>query len=413
MLLPEASLRRDELHLERIRRITGLFESRASKAKGSQQHDRRSLERDVKISALAFTRCALRRGFCLEHCARMLGLKVSTLAAWRKLWDLDKLRPVPRGRPADNGDVFDRQLLIGLFNLLGPGIGLPTLRDMFPDRSRSYLEEFLHRYRRVHFRKNSVALHVLRWHTPGAVWAMDFAEPPLPIDNLYPFFFVVRDLASGFVLLALPTPSKELRHVADALAMLFTQYQPPLVLKADNAFDASFVSKYGNDPESLPRARLKALLDQHHVTLLLSPPSFPRYNGAIEAGIGGLKTRAHLEAARHDHPCEWNCDNLESARLQANEQSKPWGFNQDAPDIRWIERSPLDPQIRSQFQQSVQEILQELRQDKQQLLLPGIPLGKRDESSCLRVAISRALDKHGFLSFRRGRFTLPFKQRLA
>ena len=146
------------------------------------------MERNVKISALAFTRCAQRRAFTLRRCAVMLGIKLATLAEWRRLWDLDKLRPVPRGRPADNGDAFDRKLLIGLFNLLGPGIGLPTLRDMFPDRSRSYLEELLQRYRRVHFRKNRVALHVLRWHTPGAVWAIDFAQPPFPIDNQYPSY---------------------------------------------------------------------------------------------------------------------------------------------------------------------------------------------------------------------------------
>lgn len=405
-------MRRDELHLERIRRITGSIGPLASKRKIAQ-HERRALERDVKISALAFTRCALLRGFSLEACAHMLGIKTATLSAWRRLWDLDKLRPVPRGRPADNGDAFDRQLLIGLFNLLGPGIGLPTLRDLFPDRSRSYLEELLQRFRRVHFRKNRVALHVLRWHSPGTVWAIDFAEPPFPIDNQFPFFFVVRDLASGKVLLALPTPTKELRHVADALAMLFKQHGPPLVLKADNAFDASFVSRFNDDPQTLPRARLKALLDEHRVTLLLSPPYFPRYNGSVEAGIGSLKSRAHLEAARHGHPCEWNCDDLEAARLQANEQSKPWGFKHESPDIRWLERNTIDPQTRTHFQQSVQETLQELRQDKQQQLLPGIPLGRRDEASCIRVAISRALVKHGILSFRRGRFTLPLKQRSA
>jgi hypothetical protein len=371
------------------------------------------MERNVKISALVFTRCALRRGFPLCRCAAMLGIRKSTLVEWRRLWHLDKLRPVPRGRPADTGDRFDRGGMIAIFHLAGPGIGLPTLRDMLPDRSRSYLEEFLRRYRRIHFRKNSVALHVLRWHTPGTVWAIDFSDPPFPIDTQYPYFFVVRDLASGNVLLALPTPSKELHHVTDALAMLFKQYGPPLVLKADNAFDVTFVSKYNDDTQAIPRARLKALLDEHHVTLLLSPPYFPRYNGAAEAGIGSLKSRAHLEAARHGHPCEWNCDDLEAARLQANEQAKPWGFTHESPDIRWRERSPIDPALRQNFEQSVQEILVQLRQDKQQQLLPGIPLGKRDEASCSRVAIGRALVKHGLLSFRRGRFTLPFKQRSA
>ncbi len=75
--------------------------------------------------------------------------------------------------------------------------------------------------------------------------------------------------------------------------------------------------------------RIAALLYDFKVTPLLSPPYFPRYNGAIEAGIGAFKTRAHLEAARHGHPLEWNCNDVESARLQANAESRPWGF---APD---------------------------------------------------------------------------------
>ncbi len=101
------------------------------------------------------------------------------------------------------------------------------------------------------------------------------------------------------------------------------------------------------------------------------------------------------------------------ARLQANEQSKPWGFNQESPDIRWLERIPINIQSRNDFERSVQENLTELRQDKQQQLLPGFALDKKDNASCLRAAISRALVKHGYLTFRKGGFTLPFKQQIA
>ena len=110
----------------------------------------------------------------------------------------------------------------------------------------------------------------------------------------------------------------------------------------------------------------------HRVTILLSPPYFPRNNGAVEADIGSLKSRAHLEAAPHGHPCEWNCDDLEAARLQANEQAKPWGFKEESPDILWLERQPIDTALRQQFKQSVQEINAELRQEKgQQMLSTG------------------------------------------
>jgi hypothetical protein len=39
-----------------------------------------------------------------------------------------------------------------------------------------------------------------------------------------------------------------------------------------------------------------------------------------EAGIGGLQTRAHCEAARRDRPGEWTCDDVLAAQLSANQQ---------------------------------------------------------------------------------------------
>jgi hypothetical protein len=138
-----------------------------------------------------------------------------------------------------------------------------------------------------------------------------------------------------------------------------------------------------------------------------------RHNGAIEAGIGAFKTRAHLEAARHGHPLEWNCNDVESARLQANEESRPWGFNQATPDIAWLERTPLSQLDRTAFRQTVALCEHELQDEKQHELLEGIPLAPRDIASLRRAAICRALVKHGFLYIRRKRFTLPFNYKLA
>jgi ATP-dependent exoDNAse (exonuclease V) alpha subunit len=55
-------------------------DTRAPKTR-STQLERRAMERNVKISALAFTRCAIHRGLKLRRCARMLGIKSSTLIA--------------------------------------------------------------------------------------------------------------------------------------------------------------------------------------------------------------------------------------------------------------------------------------------------------------------------------------------
>lgn len=371
------------------------------------------MERTIKKSAVAFARWGAWNGHSTTEMAALLRMAPSTLCAWRRLWFAERLRLQPRGPRVEQTDPYLREVLMTVFYLVGPGIGIPTLRDMFPELKRAELEDLLHRYRRLYVRKNRVCLHLLRWHKPGTVWAMDFCQPPQPVDGIYPYVFMVRDLASGNQLLSLPVPSRELKHVIDALRVLLIQMGAPLVLKSDNEFDTGFVSRFGDDLQRVARSQLAALLDEFTVTPLLSPPYFPRYNGAIEAGIGAFKTRAHLEAARHGHPLEWNCNDVESARLQANEESRPWGFDRNTPDIAWIERAPVSPLDRTAFRQIVQLCEQELRQDKQHELLEGIPLGPRDIASARRAAICRALVKHGFLSIRRKRFTLPFKYKLA
>jgi len=65
--------------------------------------------------------------------------------------------------------------------------------------------------------------------------------------------------------------------------------------------------------------------DRWQVFALLSPPRLPRYNGAVEAGNGSVKTRVRQEAARHGRIGCWTSDDLEAARLQANLTARPWG----------------------------------------------------------------------------------------
>jgi hypothetical protein len=95
------------------------------------------------------------------------------------------------------------------------------------------------------------------------------------------------EVARGHILQTLPTLSKSAETTAAALEALFKQHGPPLVLKADNSFYAEVLSQ---------------LLKRHSVIPLLSPPGCPSYNGACEAGIGGLQTAIHIEAARWDRP---------------------------------------------------------------------------------------------------------------
>lgn len=394
--------------------FTGIVNRPKSKRRGPFAQERRlDMERTVRMSAVAFLRWECSSGSSSTEAAHLLHIAPSTLGAWRRRWNSDRLKSKARGPRIVPIKDFDRELLMALFHVAGPGVSLATLRELFSDQPRAALEDLLTRYRRLHAGKHKVCLSLLRWHRPGSVWAMDFTQPPLPVDGLYPYVFLVRDLASGMQLLALPAPSRELKHVSDALRVLFATQGAPLVLKSDNEFNAHYVSRFGDDDHTKARFQLASLLDEYGVTALLSPPYFPRYNGSIEAGIGSFKHRAHLEAARHCHPLEWNCNDVESARLQANESSKPWGHYCDTPDIAWIERTPLSTLDRDSFRTSVALYEQELRQEQQQQLLEGLPLGPKDIASIRRVAICRALVKHGFLSVRRKRFTLPFKSQSA
>ena len=376
-----------------MRQIHDLRAAKTRSNRGTQvQQPKREMERTVRIDALAFAGWLQRLGYRTEQSASMLSLKSGTLKEWRRRWSQDRLRVTVRGRPLQDGSRETRQIVLALFHLMGPGVGLPTLRAFFPMESKGYLEDLLHRYRRAHLWKNRTVVHVLRWLKPGTVWAVDFLDAPSPVDGLYRYVFAVRDLASGNMLLALPSADKEMKTACDALTALFKQHGAPLVIKSDCGFDAWEV---------------KTLMTQHKVTHLLSPPYFPRYNGAIEAGIGSLKTRAHYQSARRGTPGDWNCDDVEAARLQANETARPWGHNAETPDIHWIERESISSEERFAFLAAVET--QKIQTISELGLLPGMPPSPKEGRNIERIAISRALVAHGLLSVRRSRITLPIK----
>ena len=152
-------------------------------------------------------------------------------------------------------------------------MGLPGLRGFFPDAAKGELQDMLRRYRQIHLKRHKVLLHVLRWQKPGTVWAMDFEQPPAPVDGIYPFVFLVRDLASGNQLLSLPVPNREPRHVIGALLALFQRHGPPLVLKSDNEFNTDKVAVNLDDELRSSLQKLAALLAEHGVIQLLSPPA--------------------------------------------------------------------------------------------------------------------------------------------
>ena len=221
----------------------------------------------------------------------------------------------------------------------------------------------------------------LRWTSPGSVWAIDYSYADHPIDGVYPFLLVVRDLATGYQIATMPCWSATADHVVALLTALIEQHGAPLVLKSDNG--SHFVN-----------ADVTALLKQHGVTLLLSPPYYPRYNGACEAGIGACKVRVHERATRDGDPTRWTSDHVEAARCDAN--LRDWAGRDTSPAARWAEIRRVEDQERSNFRAAVAAQI-----DQHQRTAERLPLDRRPpQHTITRRAIADALVGIGYLVYR-------------
>jgi transposase InsO family protein len=328
------------------------------------------------------------RGFKWSTVADFLHLNRRTFRQWRSADQRQTPIATLLGRPVVRSPRERRNEVIHLLDELGPGLGLPTLRTHFPDLLRAELHDLRTRYRRVWRRRHQEPWRVLHWQTPGHVWAMDFTEWPARVDGRDRYLLAVRDLASGAQLLWQPVPAPTAIEVRAALATLFVQYGAPLVLKSDNG------SAFGAAP-------VPELLADFGVESLFSPPHVPQYNGAIEAGIGSLKTRTNQQAARHGRPGQWSSDDLAAAQCEANATARPHGANGPTPEERWAARKPQNPEERTLFRAMGDRLRQELDAESDP------PQDERQRRARDRQAIRRALEQHGELLYTRRRIPLP------
>lgn len=362
------------------------------------QRHRRQAQRQVRVGVVATATWLQRRGDTREQTAARLGLNTTTLKSWQAGWRLHRLTLRPRGRPAQHADRSLRAQILELFRLAGPGLGVPALQSIFPDVARAELAELARRYRYAYRRLGALLLYALRWTQPGRVWAIDFTDPPSRIDGQFDKLLVVKDLASGYGVDALPAPAETADLVAARLDALFLQHGAPLVLKSDNG--GPFVGE--------PVAQLLA---RHRVLPLTSPPRTPRYNGSIEAGIGALKTRAHYEAARNDRPGHWICDDVEAARCQANTLARPFGPTAATPEVAWRHRAAITSWEREAFHQVYDARMRE--QPEAPGVQRSLPFGQRCDPAAHRVALTRALIEGAYLLVRRRRVSLPIPRHKA
>jgi transposase InsO family protein len=357
-----------------------------------RQLPRRQQEHQARQAAVEFHQWAGPLSLSCGEAARCLDVPRRTLSRWKQLaagppqadWS-----PMPRGRPAPRSSRHDRNAVVEVLRTAGPAIGVTPLRGLFPHMPRRELAEMLARARRICRKKNQRLLHVLHWHRPGAVWAVDFAQPPFPVDGIYPQILAVRDLASGCQLLWMGMPRADEQSTRDALEALFAQHGAPLVLKSDNG--SAFIA-----------LELGEFLESQGLTRLLSPPARPQYNGACEAGIGSLKTNTHHIASAGGHPDRWTSGDVEGARMLVNQLARPHGEHGPTPHEAWQARVRLDDHERDAFAAALALQRHELAQQAQ-----IENLNPQQLAAVERNAIQRTLVQFQFLSYTRRLFTPP------
>lgn len=375
--------------LVRLQQASGAAECRRGQP---WQEPARRLAAQVRQHAAAVAAWLQERGYGLAEAAAALAVVPRTLRNWQSQGASAGAWRPPLGRPLQRAPVAQRNEVLGLLAATGPGTSLATLRAAFPHLARADLDDLLHRYRRLWRRRHTQAPYVLHWQQPGRVWAIDFAEPPAPLEGRYGYLLTVRDLASGQQLAWWPVEAPTAAVTQAVLAGLFAVAGAPLVLKSDNG-------------SAFAAAALQDFLAAAGVEPLFSPPGWPMYNGAIEAGIGSLKARTDCHAARAGRPGHWTWEDVSAAQLEANSQARPHGPAGPSPATAWATRSLPSAEERAAFRATAARWRPQVQAE---LELPAEqPLTEYQSRRVNRLALQRALVEHGYLLFSRRRIPLP------
>lgn len=276
--------------------------------------------------------------------AAKLGISPRSLLSWRG--GAYGKRPI--GRPLEELDPETCDFLRELLQSAGPDIGIPTLRGLLPGAARGALERQLREYRLGHRRRRRARLYQLTWRNPGAVWAIDLADPNEPVDGRGRVVLAVRDLASRFTVGWTALPRGSCREVSGVIERLMRRNGAPLVLKSDNG--SAFIG-----------AAFKSTLARFGVVHLRSPHAWPQYNGACEAGIGVLKALTDTAAAGRGDPEYWSSDDLEEARARANELSRRIERRQVSAEKEWRRRTRISGSQRRRLRVAIAKHTELLR----------------------------------------------------
>jgi transposase InsO family protein len=190
----------------------------------------------------------------------------SSFARWRSRiqhQELSVQTPGPKKEVQLNLDALlaeVRQMEHGRRRSLGT---TPLYQAHHQEISRRQLQGLVKEER---LRMNAVRLAKLRkitWQVPGMAWAMDNTE--LGLVDLHQ----VQDLASRYKYESFVAASVHGEQVAEHLERLIQTHGAPLILKRDRG-------------SNLRDEAVEAVLQNHLIIPLDSPPRYPAYNGAIE-----------------------------------------------------------------------------------------------------------------------------------
>jgi transposase InsO family protein len=322
-----------------------------------------------------------------RRAARCLRLSARTLAYWRRRSARGELTAQLRGRPVREPTREERTVVTAILEEAGPTMGVPALRDCYPETSRCVLTYLVRSYRQQFQAEHRQVVETLRWQRAGTVWAIDHSEPPQVIDGCYTRVLAVRDLASGMQLAWTPVHDATATEALSVLEGLARKHGPPLVLKSDNG--SAFIS-----------ADFAAWLERWQIVSLLSPVRMPRYNGACEAGIGAAKRRTEVIAAKHGRDCDWSANDLYAAQFWANEESYPGGFAAGTPAQQFARRTAITENERDTFRALV-------LQYEQSYNTAGDALTDRLLAVHHRRAVRHALVELGYLDITRRSIPQP------
>jgi transposase InsO family protein len=324
--------------------------------------------------------------------ARAYGVDERTVRRWEQRVREGKPVYESPGRPPDEVPRERRQAVIAQLVRLGPCAGVPVLRGLFPDVPYRFLARMKRRFACAVVRRRGWYRRKLRWLRAGAAWAMDFTKPKAGLWGGKGRLFLVRDLGSGATLAAVACRGEKARTAGAVLLGLFFLFGLPLIVKHDNG--SAFIAR-----------TTQALLAEHGITPLASPPYTPQYNGACERGGGTFKQRVEHIASLEGHTRRWLPQNLDDALLVANTTARPWGATGPTPAQALDARVPVTSAERIAFKETrACAIAHGLRTFKEE---NGTMPTCSQRAAITRKATQKALCEHGYLEIRRGRLSTP------